>query len=142
MALDELTRQLADTNVNVDLAYTTFGGGKIVIATDDMESARAAPVGAGPCRGGFCPARACQGGPLTRPPARLAGSDAVAGIWRPGRGATRPPGEAAITQPRCAVPPAGWPALGTGPRGATGAAPGAWASLSPAPSWPSCADAR
>ena len=28
-------------SVNVDLAYTTFTGGKIVIATDDVESARA-----------------------------------------------------------------------------------------------------
>jgi hypothetical protein len=38
-----LTRQLAAANVNIDLAYTTFGGGvKIVIATDDLESARAA----------------------------------------------------------------------------------------------------
>jgi hypothetical protein len=41
--LGELTRQLAAANVNIDLAYTTFGGGvKIVIATDDIESARAA----------------------------------------------------------------------------------------------------
>ena len=41
--LGELTRQLAAANVNIDLAYTTFGGGvKIVIATDDLESARAA----------------------------------------------------------------------------------------------------
>lgn len=42
MALGELTRQLADANVNVDLAYTTFGGMKIVIGTDDLQSARAA----------------------------------------------------------------------------------------------------
>ena len=42
MALGELTRQLADANVNVDLAYTTFGGIKIVIATDDLESAHTA----------------------------------------------------------------------------------------------------
>jgi hypothetical protein len=42
MALGELTRQLADANVNVDLAYTACGGVKIVIATDDLESARAA----------------------------------------------------------------------------------------------------
>jgi hypothetical protein len=41
-AIGELSRQLADANVNVDLAYTTFGGVKIVIATDDLESARAA----------------------------------------------------------------------------------------------------
>jgi hypothetical protein len=41
--LGELTRQLAAANVNIDLAYTTFGGGvKIVVATDDLESARAA----------------------------------------------------------------------------------------------------
>ena len=41
-ALGELTRQLAQANVNIDLAYTTFGGVKIVIATEDMASARAA----------------------------------------------------------------------------------------------------
>jgi hypothetical protein len=41
--LGELARELAAANVNIDLAYTTFGGGvKIVIATDDIESARAA----------------------------------------------------------------------------------------------------
>jgi hypothetical protein len=39
-AIGELSRQLADANVNVDLAYTTFGGVKIVIATDDLQSAR------------------------------------------------------------------------------------------------------
>jgi hypothetical protein len=40
--LGELTRMLADANVNIDLAYTTFGGVKIVIASDDLESARVA----------------------------------------------------------------------------------------------------
>lgn len=40
--LGELARQLADANVNIDLAYTTFGGVKIVIATDDLDNARAA----------------------------------------------------------------------------------------------------
>jgi hypothetical protein len=40
--LGELTRRLAEANVNIDLAYTTFGGVKIVIATDDMGSALAA----------------------------------------------------------------------------------------------------
>ena len=40
--LGELTRRLADAHVNIDLAYTTFGGVKIVIATDDLESARVA----------------------------------------------------------------------------------------------------
>ncbi len=39
-ALGELTRRLAEANVNVDLAYTTFTGGKIVIATDDVGGAR------------------------------------------------------------------------------------------------------
>jgi hypothetical protein len=41
MALGELTRQLAGANVNVDLACTTFGPAKIVIAADDPKSARA-----------------------------------------------------------------------------------------------------
>jgi len=31
---------LADANVNVDLAYTALGGSKIVIATDDVLTAR------------------------------------------------------------------------------------------------------
>jgi hypothetical protein len=38
--LGELTRQLAKANVNIDLAYPTFDGVKIVIATDDVRSAR------------------------------------------------------------------------------------------------------
>jgi hypothetical protein len=41
-SLGELARQLAGANVNIDLAYTTFGGVKIVIATDDLDNARAA----------------------------------------------------------------------------------------------------
>jgi hypothetical protein len=41
-SLGELTRRLAAENVNVDLAYTTFGGVKVVIATDDMANARRA----------------------------------------------------------------------------------------------------
>ena len=42
-SLGELARTLAAANVNVDLAYTTFGGTvQIVIATDDLQSARAA----------------------------------------------------------------------------------------------------
>jgi hypothetical protein len=41
-SLGELARELAEANVNIDLAYTTFGGVKIVIATDDLDSARAA----------------------------------------------------------------------------------------------------
>jgi hypothetical protein len=40
--LGELARSLGEANVNIELAYTTFGGVKLVIATDDMDSARAA----------------------------------------------------------------------------------------------------
>jgi hypothetical protein len=40
--LGELARNLGEANVNIELAYTTFGGIKLVIATDDLESARAA----------------------------------------------------------------------------------------------------
>jgi hypothetical protein len=41
-SLGELARTLSEANVNIDLAYTTFGGVKIVIATDDLDNARAA----------------------------------------------------------------------------------------------------
>ena len=41
-SLGELARELAAANVNIELMYTTFGGVKVVIATDDLESARAA----------------------------------------------------------------------------------------------------
>jgi hypothetical protein len=41
-SLGELARELSEANVNIDLAYTTFGGVKLVIATDDLENARAA----------------------------------------------------------------------------------------------------
>ena len=40
--LGELARELGEANVNIDLAYTTFGGVRLVIATDDLENARAA----------------------------------------------------------------------------------------------------
>ncbi len=40
--LGELARTLGEANVNIELAYTTFGGARLVVATDDMESARAA----------------------------------------------------------------------------------------------------
>jgi hypothetical protein len=56
-AIGELTRLLADANVNVDLDYTTFGGVKIVIATDDLASARAALLDARPRRPAACPPR-------------------------------------------------------------------------------------
>ncbi|MBV9413393.1 MAG: ACT domain-containing protein [Solirubrobacterales bacterium] len=41
-SLGELARLLSDAGVNIELLYTTFGGVKLVIATDDMASARAA----------------------------------------------------------------------------------------------------
>lgn len=41
-SLGELARELTAANVNIELLYTTFGGIKLVIATDDLESARAA----------------------------------------------------------------------------------------------------
>ena len=41
-SLGELAREMSEANVNIDLAYTTFGGVKLVIATDDLENARAA----------------------------------------------------------------------------------------------------
>jgi hypothetical protein len=40
--LGELARQLAAANVNIELAYTTYGGVRLVIATDDLDNARAA----------------------------------------------------------------------------------------------------
>ena len=41
-SLGELARELADANVNVELAYPAFNGVRLVIATDDLASARAA----------------------------------------------------------------------------------------------------
>jgi len=41
-SLGELARELAEAGVNIELLYTTFGGIQVVIATDDLESARAA----------------------------------------------------------------------------------------------------
>jgi hypothetical protein len=41
-SLAELARELADAGVNIELLYTTFGGVRVVFATDDIESARAA----------------------------------------------------------------------------------------------------
>ena len=40
--LGGLARALGEANVNIELAYTTFGGIKLVIATDDIDSARSA----------------------------------------------------------------------------------------------------
>ena len=41
-SLGELARDLSDAGVNIELLYTACGGVKVVIATDDMESAVAA----------------------------------------------------------------------------------------------------
>jgi hypothetical protein len=41
-ALGEVARCLADANVNIDLAYTTFGGVRLVFSTDDVRLAREA----------------------------------------------------------------------------------------------------
>jgi hypothetical protein len=41
-SLGEAARELAEASVNIELLYTTFGGIKLVIATDDLASARAA----------------------------------------------------------------------------------------------------
>ena len=40
--LGGLARALGEANVNIELAYTTYGGVRLVIATDDLENARAA----------------------------------------------------------------------------------------------------
>jgi len=45
-SLGGLARALGEANVNIELAYTTFGGIKLVIATDDLDSAQAALDGA------------------------------------------------------------------------------------------------
>ena len=39
-SLGELARRLAEASVNIELAYTTFGGVRIVIVTDDLDAAR------------------------------------------------------------------------------------------------------
>jgi hypothetical protein len=37
-----VARKLGDAGVNVELAYTTFGGVKLVLGVDDLEKAQAA----------------------------------------------------------------------------------------------------
>jgi hypothetical protein len=41
-SLGELALELAEAGVNIELLYTTYGGIRLVIATDDLASARAA----------------------------------------------------------------------------------------------------
>jgi hypothetical protein len=43
-SVGELARELSAAGVNIELLYTTFGGFRVVIATDDLDSARAALV--------------------------------------------------------------------------------------------------
>jgi hypothetical protein len=40
--MGEVARKLADAGVNVELAYTTFAGVRLVLGVDDLEKARAA----------------------------------------------------------------------------------------------------
>lgn len=40
-AMGDVSRRLADAGVNIDLAYTTFGGVRLVFGTDDIRVARA-----------------------------------------------------------------------------------------------------
>jgi hypothetical protein len=40
--LGELSRELADAGVNIELLYSTFSGVRVAIVTDDLASARAA----------------------------------------------------------------------------------------------------
>jgi len=40
--LGELARELAEASVNIELAYAAYGGVRLVIATDDLDNARAA----------------------------------------------------------------------------------------------------
>jgi hypothetical protein len=40
--MGEVARRLADAGVNIDLAYATFGGVKVVFGVDDLEKAKAA----------------------------------------------------------------------------------------------------
>lgn len=39
-AMGEVARRLADAGVNIDLAYTTFGGVRLIFGTDDLRVAR------------------------------------------------------------------------------------------------------
>ena len=41
-AMGEITRDLAEASVGIDVAYTIFAGVRLVIVTDDVEKARAA----------------------------------------------------------------------------------------------------
>jgi hypothetical protein len=40
--MSAVARKLADAGVNIELAYTTFGGIRIVLGVDDIDKARAA----------------------------------------------------------------------------------------------------
>jgi hypothetical protein len=38
----QVARHIADAGVNIELAYTTFGGVRLVLGVDDLAKARAA----------------------------------------------------------------------------------------------------
>jgi hypothetical protein len=40
--MGDVARRVADAGVNIELAYTTFGGVRIVLGVDDLEKARSA----------------------------------------------------------------------------------------------------
>jgi hypothetical protein len=40
-AMRDVARKLADRGVNIEFAYTTFGGVKLVLGVDDLDKARA-----------------------------------------------------------------------------------------------------
>ncbi|MEK6278240.1 MAG: amino acid-binding protein [Actinomycetota bacterium] len=40
-SLGEVGRSLSEAGVNIELAYTTYGGVKVVVVTDDLDAARA-----------------------------------------------------------------------------------------------------
>ncbi len=44
-SMGEITRDLAEAGVNIDVAYTIFSGVRLVILTEDVEQARAALAG-------------------------------------------------------------------------------------------------
>ena len=49
-AMGEVARRVAGAGANIELVYTTFGAVRLVLGVDDLEKARARPVGDGPTR--------------------------------------------------------------------------------------------
>ena len=72
-SLGELARELAEANVNVELAYPTFTEAQLVIATDDMrQRARRARLKSLSRRASGC-ARRCPSATSAAAPGRTAG---------------------------------------------------------------------